>query len=353
MWVGATLPTIVPVSVEGQVDDKWMARALRLARRADFRTSPNPMVGCVIVEKGVAVGEGLHERAGGPHAEVMALRGAGARARGATVYVTLEPCSHQGRTPPCTRALLAAGVRRVVIAMLDPDPRVHGSGVRLLRQRGVQVEVGVGGEEAAELNRAYVHQRLTGRPLVSAKFACSLDGRIATHTGESRWITGEEARRHVHRLRHENDAILVGVGTVLADDPMLNARFPGARQPLKVVLDSRGRTPATARVRLGPAPLLIDRGDDLPALLAGLADRGVLSLLVEGGARVLGSFFDAGLVDRLFAYLSPSIIGGEGAPAAVGGVGASALSDRPRLVRVGSERLGNDILVTGDVHRDR
>jgi diaminohydroxyphosphoribosylaminopyrimidine deaminase/5-amino-6-(5-phosphoribosylamino)uracil reductase len=330
-----------------------MARALRLARRADFRTSPNPMVGCVVVDDGVAVGEGLHEQAGGPHAEVMALRSAGERARGATVYVTLEPCSHQGRTPPCTQALLDAGVWRVVVAMLDPDPRVHGRGVRLLRERGVHVEVGVGEEQATELNRAYLHHRLTGRPLVSAKFACSLDGRIATRTGESRWITGEEARRHVHRLRHEHDAILVGVGTVLADDPMLNARFPGARQPLKVVLDSRGRTPATARVRLGPAPLLIDPGDDLTALLGSLGDRGVLSLLVEGGASVLGSFFDAGLVDRVFAYLNPSIIGGEGAPSAVGGVGAATLGERPRLVRVGSEHLGDDILVTGDVHRDR
>jgi diaminohydroxyphosphoribosylaminopyrimidine deaminase/5-amino-6-(5-phosphoribosylamino)uracil reductase len=342
----------VPESADLDADREWMARALRLARRADFRTSPNPMVGCVVVENGVAIGEGLHERAGAPHAEVMALRGAGERARGATAYVTLEPCSHQGRTPPCTQALLAAGIWRVVVAMLDPDPRERGRGVRLLREGGVHVDVGVGEEQAAELNRAYAHHRLTGRPLVSAKFASSLDGRIATRTGESRWITGEEARRHVHRLRHEHDAILVGVATVLADDPVLDARFPDARQPLKVVLDSRGRTPATARVRLGPAPLLIDPGDDLTALLERLGDRGVLSLLVEGGSRVLGSFFDAGLVDRVYVYLNPSVIGGDGAPAAVGGVGPATLGERPRLVRVGTERLGDDILVRGDVHRD-
>lgn len=338
---------------ERATDLHWSARALELAAKADYRTSPNPMVGCVIVQDGSVLGEGLHEQAGGPHAEVMALRSAGGRARGATAYVTLEPCSHQGRTPPCTQALLAAGVWRVVIAMLDPDLRVRGRGVRILRERGVHVDVGVRGEEASDLNRAYVHHRMTGRPLVSAKFACSLDGRIATRTRESRWITGEEARGHAHRLRHQHDAILVGIGTVLADDPMLDARFPGARQPLKVVLDSRGRTPAMARVRLGPAPLLIDRGDDLAGLLGRLGDRGVLSLLVEGGARVLGSFFDAGLVDRVYAYLNPSVIGGEGAPMAVAGVGVASLGERARLSRVGTERLGDDMLVTGDVHRDR
>ena len=343
----------MPQPVFPDFDREWMARALRLARRADFRTSPNPMVGCVVVTGGVAVGEGLHERAGGPHAEVVALREAGEHARGATAYVTLEPCSHHGRTPPCTQALLASGVSRVVIAVLDPDPRVFGRGVRLLREHGVHVDIGVGAEHARELNRAYLQHRLTGRPLVSAKFACTLDGRIATRTGESRWITGELARRHTHRLRHEHDAILVGVGTVLADDPQLSARFPGARQPLKVVLDRHGRTPAGARVREGPAPLLIDSGEDLPALLGRLGERGVLSLLVEGGARVLGSFFDAGLVDRVYAYLNPSVIGGEGAPAAVAGIGAGALSERARLERVGIERLGDDILISGDVHRNR
>ena len=343
----------MPRLANPNLDSEWMARALRLARRADYRTSPNPMVGCVVAAGGVAVGEGLHERAGGPHAEVVALRAAGDRARGATVYVTLEPCSHHGRTPPCARALIEAGVARVVIAMLDPDPRVQGRGVRLLRDHGVHVDIGVGAEEASELNRAYLHHRLTGRPLVSAKFACTLDGRIATRTGESRWITGEVARRHAHRLRHEHDAVLVGVGTVLADDPLLTARFPGARQPLKVVLDRQGRTPETARVRLGPAPLLIDSGEDLPGLLECLGGRGVLSLLVEGGARVLGSFFDAGLVDRVYAYLNPSVLGGERAPMAVAGVGAATLAERTRLARVRSERLGDDILISGDVHRDR
>lgn len=330
-----------------------MARALRLARRADFRTSPNPMVGCVVVEHDVAVGEGLHERAGSDHAEVVALRAAGAHAHGATVYVTLEPCVHQGRTPPCVDALLTAGVARVVVGMLDPDPRVRGRGVQALRDHGVYVDVGVSVGAAMELNRAYIHHRQTGLPLVSAKFACSLDGRTATRTGESRWITGEAARRHGHRLRHEHDAILVGVGTVLADDPTLDARLPDARQPLKVVLDHHGRTPADARVRLGPAPLVIDCGDDLPGLLRRLGERGVLSLLVEGGSTVLGSFFDAGLVDRVYAYLNPSVIGGEGATPAVGGTGVDRLAHRVRLDHVGIEHLGDDILVRGDVHRDR
>ncbi|MGH7910859.1 MAG: bifunctional diaminohydroxyphosphoribosylaminopyrimidine deaminase/5-amino-6-(5-phosphoribosylamino)uracil reductase RibD [Candidatus Dormibacteraceae bacterium] len=336
-----------------KLDRRWMARALRLARRADYRTSPNPMVGCVVVQGDAAVGEGLHERAGGPHAEVVALRQAGERARGATVYVTLEPCSHVGATPPCTGALLRARVARVVVAVLDPDARVRGRGVRLLREGGVHVEVGVGAEDASRLNRAYLHHRQTGVPLVSAKFACSLDGRIATRTGASQWITGEVARRQAHRLRHENDAVLVGVGTVLADDPALTARFPGARQPLKIVLDHRRRTPADAHVRRGPAELLLDPGDDLPGLLRHLGGRGVLSVLVEGGSQVLGSFFDQGLVDRVYAYLNPSVLGGLQARPAVGGLGVDALSDRAQLQGVGVERLGGDILVSGDVHRNR
>jgi diaminohydroxyphosphoribosylaminopyrimidine deaminase/5-amino-6-(5-phosphoribosylamino)uracil reductase len=329
-----------------------MRRALALAAEADHRTSPNPMVGAVLLAAdGTVAGEGVHRLAGRPHAEVVALQAAGERARAGTLYVTLEPCAHHGRTPPCAEAVRDAGVGRVVVAMLDPDPRVEGRGVALLQASGVEVILGVEAAAARRLNEFYVHHRRTGRPFVSAKFAASLDGRIATRTGDSRWITGEEARSHAHRLRHAHDAILVGVGTVLSDDPELSARFEGARQPLKVVLDSGGRTPPDARVRRGRH--LIDPGRDLPDLLDRLGRMGMLSVLVEGGSSVHGSFFDQGLVDKVFAYLSPTVIGGEEAPSAVGGRGPGQMADALRLENVHVESLGRDILVSGYVHRDR
>jgi diaminohydroxyphosphoribosylaminopyrimidine deaminase/5-amino-6-(5-phosphoribosylamino)uracil reductase len=329
-----------------------MRRALDLAALADYRTSPNPMVGAVVVAPdGRALGEGYHRKPGTPHAEIIAFEEAGERARGATLYVTLEPCAHHGRTPPCVDAVLRAGVARVVIAMLDPDTRTRGRSVETLRAAGIKVEVGVEEERALRLNEFYVHHRTFGRPFVSAKFAASLDGRIATHSGDSKWITGPEARAHAHRLRHQHDAILVGVGTVVRDDPELTARFPGARQPLKVVLDRGGRTPERARVRQGR--YLIDPGRDLPGLLDRLAAMGVLSLLVEGGATVHGAFFDQGLVDRVYAYISPTIIGGEGAPGAVGGRGVATMAEALRLDQVDVVQLGHDMLVCGYVHRNR
>jgi diaminohydroxyphosphoribosylaminopyrimidine deaminase/5-amino-6-(5-phosphoribosylamino)uracil reductase len=329
-----------------------MARAIALAARARHRTSPNPMVGAVVVDaRGEPAGEGYHRRPGAPHAEVEALRAAGERARGGTLYVSLEPCVHQGRTPPCTEAVVAAGLRRVVVAMLDPDPRVSGRGLERLREAGIEVELGPLEARARKLNEFYVKHRSTGRPFVSVKFAASLDGKIATRTGHSRWITGPLARAHAHRLRHRHDAILVGVNTVLRDDPALTARFPGARQPLKIVLDSRGRTPPTARVRDGR--FLIDGGRDLPGLLDRLGSMGIISLLVEGGATVHGSFFDAGLVDRVYAYLAPIVVGGREAPSAVGGRGPAVVTESLRLHRLRIQRLGDDLLIVGDVHRDR
>ena len=328
-----------------------MARAIQLAAKADFWTSPNPMVGAIVVTSdGAVAGEGFHRRAGAPHAEAAALDAAGPAARGGTLYVSLEPCSHLGRTPPCVDAIVTAGVRRVVVAMEDPDRRVAGRGLQKLRDAGVDVQVGLLEAEARRLNEFYVKHRTTGRPFVSAKFAASLDGKIATRTGDSKWITGEEARAHAHLLRHRHDAVLVGVGTVLQDDPELSARFPGARQPLRVVLDSRGRTPADARLRAGPH--LVDDGRDLPGLLDRLGGMEVLSLLVEGGARVHGSFFDQRLVDRVYAYLSPTIIGGAQAPAAVGGDGAGRMVEAVRLALVETTPLGRDLLVSGDVHGD-
>jgi len=354
-------------------DAFWMRRALQLAAVARGRTSPNPMVGAVVVRDGVEVGSGYHRGPGAAHAEVEALRRAGARARGATLYVNLEPCDHHGRTPPCTDAILAAGVRRVVVAVEDPDPRVRGRGIRRLRQAGVQVEVGVLEGEARRLNAAYVKHRTTGLPWVTAKWAMSLDGRIATRTGASRWITGPQAREYAHRLRDRHDAVMVGVGTALKDDPALTCRVPGGR----VVLDCRQRLPPHARMRReggsavvvattpGADPARADqvRGAgaevwvcepeggrvSLRDLLGRLADRGVLSVLVEGGAALHASLLEAGLVDRVVALLAPVLVGGEAALPPVGGTGVAELSRALRLENVVVRRFGQDVCVEGEV----
>ena len=355
----------------------WMQLALAEAAGAG-RVSPNPAVGCVVVADGRVVGRGRTQPPGSAHAEVLALREAGTRARGATLYVTLEPCSHWGRTPPCADAVLDAGIAELHCALLDPDPRVRGGGMRRLRDAGLRVTVGEGEAEAARGLAAYLTHRLIGRPLVTAKFAASLDGKIATRTGDARWISGPEARDRTRQQRDAFDAILVGVGTVLADDPQLTARDPDgslrAHQPLRVVLDSAGRTPPAAQVLAPPARTLLatterssaawraavagrgaevcvlpDAGGrvDLPALLDELGRRDVLSLLVEGGSEVHGSFFDARLVDRTQAILAPLVIGGAAAPSAVGGDGPTALAGATRLLDVTVEQLGADVLVSG------
>jgi diaminohydroxyphosphoribosylaminopyrimidine deaminase/5-amino-6-(5-phosphoribosylamino)uracil reductase len=361
-----------------------MKRALKLARRALGNVSPNPAVGAVLVKGGRVIGEGFTQPPGGPHAEVVALRQAGEAARGAALYVTLEPCCHQGRTPPCTKAILAAGVREVHLSHLDPDPHVSGNGKAALEAAGVTVIVGDGEEEARRINEAYVKHRTTGLPFVIAKFAASLDGKIAATSGDSRWVSGPESRGWAHRQRTMVDAIMVGVRTILVDNPELTARpEPGEgarlpdgqpRQPLRVVADSRGRTPASARVLQGPTGALVatteasskawrrqmrDAGADVlvvPAaggrvdlgeLTRTLGSRDILSLLVEGGGELLGSFFDQGLVDKVQAIIAPIIIGGQEAPAAVAGRGARRMADALRLRDVTVERLGEDVLVTG------
>lgn len=351
-----------------------MARALELARAALGRTSPNPTVGAVVVKDGEIIGEGFHPGAGGPHAEVVALRQAGERARGATLYVTLEPCSHYGRTPPCVDEIIRAGVAMVRYAMDDPDPQA-GGGRAKLEAAGVRVVAGEREAEARRLNEAYVKHRTSGLPFVIAKFAASLDGKIAAVSGDSRWISGPEAREWAQTLRSQVDAILVGAGTVIMDDPALTARPGGelaARQPLRVVVDSGGRTPANARM-LGPgamvattdqapAPwreqvreggsevLVLPAGADgsvpLRPLLETLGRRGILSLLVEGGGVILGSFVDAGLVDKVHAVIAPVIIGGP-ARMAVEGRGATRMSQALRLRQVTVDRLGDDVLITG------
>jgi diaminohydroxyphosphoribosylaminopyrimidine deaminase/5-amino-6-(5-phosphoribosylamino)uracil reductase len=367
---------VVAVTVDG--DAGWMARAVALAEGGRGTTSPNPMVGAVLVLDGRVVGEGFHRAPGQPHAEVAALAAAGPAAAGATCYVTLEPCAHQGRTPPCADALLQAGVTRVVAALPDPDPRVDGAGLARLRAAGVAVTVGVGADAAAEQNAAYLTHRRLGRPRVTLKAAASLDGKVAAPDGSSQWITGPAARADAHRLRAEADAVAVGAGTALADDPRLTARLPGytGRQPLRVLVDAAGRVGAhghlfdtssaptlvatTARApasavaawkRAGAEVLVCPEAPsgggvvDLAALVAALGRRGVLELLVEGGPRLHAGFWAAGLADRLVWYLAPLVIGGDAAPGLLRSGGALTLT-AARPLRIASvERLGADLRV--------
>ena len=355
-----------------------MRRAIALARQALGTTSPNPSVGAVVVKDGVVVGEGSTQPPGQPHAEVMALRQAGEASRGASLYVTLEPCSLQGRTSPCTLAVIEAGVRRVVAATLDPNPKVDGQGVAELRDAGIEVLLGDGQEEAQELYEGFAKHVNTGMPFSTAKFAMSLDGKIATRSGDSKWITGTLARRYVQEMRRTSDAIMVGVGTLLRDDPKLTSRDESgaalARQPIRVVLDSTGRTPTNAQLLKEPGHTLVavahatnDRVDALAAagaeilrvpstgeelvdpcaLFRVLGARGLVNVLVEGGGTLLGFFFDLRLVDKVTAFVAPTVIGGAAAPSPVGGEGSGDMSQVMRLSRVKVERLGEDILVIG------
>ncbi len=353
-------------------DARWMARALRLAQRGGAQTSPNPRVGCVLVRDGELVGEGWHRRAGGPHAEVEALRQAGEAATGATAYVTLEPCSHHGRTPPCADALLRASVARVVAAMQDPNPLVAGRGLSYLRAAGVDVEHGLMADSAARLNRGFIKRMRTGRPWVRLKLAASLDGRTAMASGESQWITGEAARRDVHRWRGESDVVLTGVDTVLADDPSLNVRLPGEwRQPVRAVLDSRLRTPPRARLLSLPgstvivtglseagerAAALLARGAevvtasmsgahlDLPAVFDLLGQREANTVWVECGARLAGALLQAGLVDEMVIYCAPRLMGSS-ARGLAEFAGLERLDQTPRLTLCEVRHVGEDLRI--------
>jgi diaminohydroxyphosphoribosylaminopyrimidine deaminase/5-amino-6-(5-phosphoribosylamino)uracil reductase len=328
-------------------DVERMRRAMALAGGVRTTTAPNPWVGCVVVParagsdaRITGVFEGATAPPGGPHAEVSALDRAGEQARGATLFVTLEPCAHHGRTPPCTDAIIEAGIARVVVGIEDPDPHVAGRGIALLRDAGIDVTVGVASDEVEEQLAPYLKHRTTGRPWVVLKMASSLDGRTAAPDGTSRWITGEASRRDVHRLRADSDAVLVGAGTVRADDPELTVRLDDGvdrAQPLRVVL---GSAPAQARVQ--PA---LELSGDLGEVLGELGRRGVLQLLVEGGPTVAHDFHAAGLVDRYIVYLAPKIFGGDDARPLFAGPGAGTIADvwTGRLISV--ERLGEDIRV--------
>mgnify|MGYP001078325239 CR=1 FL=1 len=358
----------------------YMAHALSLARLALGNTSPNPAVGAVIVKDGAIVGEGYTQPPGFAHAEVMALNEAGERARGATMYVTLEPCCHFGRTPPCTKAIIDSGIAEVHIATIDPNPLVSGKGKDELEKARIKTSLGEHEEEARELNEAYIKFITAGLPFVTVKFAMSLDGKIATRNGDSKWISSEESRGYVHRLRKISDAIMVGVNTVIIDDPQLTARVGGEieRQPLRVIVDSQGRTPLNARVFQSPGRALLAVGEsiaqdrvrqleeagaevmrlpsrdglvDIEELLRALGRMEITSVLVEGGGTLLGSFFDLRLVDKVFAFISPIIIGGEKAKVVAGGKGIDKISQALCLSRVRVERFGQDVMVSGYVEK--
>ncbi len=365
---------------------QFMDEALSIARRALGRTSPNPAVGAVVVKNGEVIGRGSTQPPGGPHAEVVALAETGVAAQGATLYVTLEPCCHHGRTPPCTDVIIAAGIARCVVAVVDPFPVVAGAGIARLRAAGIPTDFGLAMDRAEDLNAGFFARIRTGRPLVVAKYAMTLDGRMATRTGHSRWITGEEARLVAHQLRDRVDAVMVGAGTVVADDPTLTTRLPadlagegGPHHPLRVVVDGRGSSPLTARVfdpHLPGETLVATTEAAPPGWVDELAARGVRhvvagagplvdlcevldylgrcgtnEILVEGGSRLHGAFFDAALTDRVVAFIAPVIVGGEAAPGPVGGRGTATMDEAWRLDHVQVRQIGDDMLFEGHVAR--
>ncbi len=356
-----------------ETDRKYLKRAVVLAARAHGHTAPNPMVGAVIVRDGVVVGEGYHHKAGDPHAEVLALRAAGDKAHGATIYVSLEPCSHYGRTPPCCAALPPAGITRVVFCSLDPNPKVAGRGADYLFEAGLTVEHGAFKQEEARLNEAWRHWMFKHRPFVTVKLASTLDGRIATRTGESNWITGAAARRDVHRLRATQDAILTTASTVIADDPELTARLPNAQQPRRVVLDTHLRTLPDARV-YAPAtrpPLLFTAVEDearlapfcargaeivqvptdgdalcLHTVMDALGARDILALMTECGGTMAAALIRHGLAHKLRLYQAPKLIGGDGLPV-LGGLGVTGMDEVLMLTDMRVKMIGGDMRLEG------
>lgn len=361
-----------------ETDQIYMQRALEQASLALGRTCPNPVVGAVIVKDGIIVGEGYHQKAGTPHAEVHALQAAGDQASGATVYVTLEPCSHFGKTPPCADALIKAGVKKVVMACLDPNPQVAGKGRKKLIEAGIETELGVLESEALRLNEAFFKHIRTGRPFVALKTAMTLDGKIASKTGDSRWITSPDARNYVHQLRNTYDAIMVGIGTVLKDDPLLNTRLEqeDVRDPVRIIIDSQLELPADSQIVrsareqrslvfctaeadeerqqvLAQAGCEIIRLDHqgmfvpLDKVLDFLGSQGICSLLVEGGGQINASLLEAQLVDKVYSFIAPKIIGGREAPSPVGGQGLEMMREAWELGSIEVKRFEKDILITG------
>lgn len=363
------------------LDEKYMRMALRLAEKARGRTSPNPMVGAIVVRDGKVVGRGWHRKAGSPHAEAIALKKAGAAAQGATLYVTLEPCSHvDKRTPPCTPLVIQGGIKRAVVAMIDPNPKVSGGGLKALRSAGIEAVTGVLEAEAKKLNEAFIKHVTTGAPFVTLKIAQTLDGKIATARGESQWITGEKAREEGHRLRDSNDAILVGINTVLKDDPSLTTRIAGGRDPLRVIVDSKLRIPKNANVLTRKSPartivatlagspkgritklqaagaeVLVVKGDkgrvDLRDLMKKLGKMDVTSLLIEGGAEINASALRSGIVDKVVMFIAPMLMTGKDALSSLGGASPLRLAEAIKIHDVTVHFAGQDMMVEGYIGR--
>lgn len=358
------------------MEEQYMRQALQIARYATGRTSPNPVVGAVIVRNGRVVGQGWHCQAGTPHAEINALKQAGELARGATIYVTLEPCSHQGKTGPCTDALIRAGIGKAVVAMTDPNPVVAGRGIGKLRAAGIEVIEGVLAAEAAKVNEVFIKWITCRFPFVALKTAMTLDGKVATCTGNSQWITNEASRRRVHEYRNIYDAIMVGIGTVLADNPALTTRLPeDSRNPVRIIVDSRARTPLSAQVvQDGQAPTIIavspqapaervqalqnagaevlvvaekDGKVDLRELLQVLGSKCITSILLEGGATLNAAMMNSNLVDKLYWFIAPKLIGGCLAPGPIGGAGVNLIDQGYFVEDISSELLAGDILISG------
>jgi diaminohydroxyphosphoribosylaminopyrimidine deaminase/5-amino-6-(5-phosphoribosylamino)uracil reductase len=352
-----------------------MRRALHLAEKGRGRTSPNPMVGAVLVKRGKVIGEAYHARAGEPHAEIVAIEKAGERAKGSTLYLNLEPCTHYGKTPPCAPAVIEAGVAKVIIGMEDPNPLVKGRGVVRLKQAGLDVRVGILEKECTRLNEAFCKYMVQHEPFVILKVAATLDGKLATRNGESQWITGETSRRFVHRLRDQVDGVVVGIGTVLKDDPKLTARVRGGRDPYRIVFDSQLRIPENAKmVDLSPSKTIVATTEmasrdkieqlqkkgvrilifdsksgkvDLKSALLKLGEMGMMSLLLEGGSQLSGSFLDQRLIDKILLFLSPKLIGDPEAPGIFGGLGVAHLKEAIPLRDLKVRKIGDDILVEG------
>ena len=361
----------------------YMERAISLAKLALGQASPNPAVGAVIVKDGQVIGQGYTQPPGSSHAEIMALKEAGEHARGGVMYVTLEPCCHFGRTPPCTKAIIAAGIQQVHAAMIDPNPQVNGNGLKEMEKAGIKTFLGEHADDASEIIESYVKFITTGRPFVTIKFAMSLDGKIATKSGDSKWISSDESRRYVHFMRYTIDAVMVGVNTVLIDDPQLTSRcnvWGGVtkKQPLRVIVDAAGRTPVAAKIFNEPGRVLMALGEkvsptqkkayaklgaeilelpskrgliDLDKLLLALGQKQITSILVEGGATLLGSLLDRNLVDKVTVFIAPIIIGGEKARTAIGGKGADKVVNSLKLEHVKTKRSDSDMMITGYIGR--
>jgi len=364
-----------------EFDQYYMNLALDLARKSEGQTNPNPLVGAVIVKSGKVVAKGYHEKAGLPHAEAIALNKAGTKARGADLYVNLEPCCHHGRTPPCTEAIISAGIKRVILGIRDPNRLVNGRGIRFLRKQGVEVVIGVLRRDCHKINEHFIKYITTGRPWVILKSAVSLDGKIATRTGDSKWITGSKARAYAHRLRSRVDAILVGAETVRMDDPQLTVRpkKKGMRNPVRIIVSGKGSISTSAKIfnnahkerviyvanaslplvrkkklqKIGVEVLLVKyrkKKVDLPLLMDALGKMKITSIMIEGGSEISGNALKEKLVDKLIYFLAPKIIGGKNAPGPVGGQGISRIEDFIEVKEISIEKLGNDFVIEGNIY---